>query len=217
MLIVSLFLADHAQIFSYSRIISTELCWPTSNVVSSAYLMITLAAKAELSDLERVDATGRSLYLESRSVVLVCVVHQQSRFTASCTPLTSRTRPTVTSVHSRHPFAVLPMSVILPQSYHTWTTHTLSRTRITITICNYAEKMTLSWLKQTLSLYLSMTQFARQRAIITTSSTLRVWKIKIVSAEVDLYVCVVLITILKHTVITWSSLGWLSVLTTRLN
>jgi len=41
-LIVSLFLTDQEQILSYSWEMSTELCWPTSNVVSSAYLMMTL-------------------------------------------------------------------------------------------------------------------------------------------------------------------------------
>jgi len=50
-LIVSLFLADQAQILSYSRIISTELRSPTSNVVSFAYLMITYYGGIKFADL----------------------------------------------------------------------------------------------------------------------------------------------------------------------
>ena len=66
-LIVSLFLADQAQILSYSRIISTELCWPTSNVVSSAYLMITLWG-IKFADLRHtLGADTGSLYDASRN------------------------------------------------------------------------------------------------------------------------------------------------------
>ena len=60
-LIVSLFLADQAQILSYSWIISTELCWPTSNVVSSAYLMITLWG-IKLADLRHTLGKDRGRY-----------------------------------------------------------------------------------------------------------------------------------------------------------
>jgi len=39
-LMISRFLADQEQMLSYFCCMSTELCWPTSNAVSSACLMI---------------------------------------------------------------------------------------------------------------------------------------------------------------------------------